>query len=49
MVYEKFSEMNNKYDVKYFSELIDQFDIQKELKSVCEDIENKLQAAKVKC
>ena len=27
VVFEKYAEMNNKYDVKHFSDLIDQFDI----------------------
>lgn len=42
MVFEKYAEMNNKYDVKHFSDVIEQFDIQAELTAICEDIETKL-------
>lgn len=38
MVFEKFAEMNNKYDVKNFSEMIDKFELQEELKTVCDEI-----------
>lgn len=48
VVFEKYAEMNNKYDVKHFSDLIDQFDIQAELAAICEDIEARLQAGKTK-
>ena len=41
--------MNNKYDIKNFSENIEQFDIQQELKAVCDDINDRLKAARVKC
>lgn len=41
--------MNNKYDVKNFSELIEKFDLEAELKTIADDIENKIQAARVKC
>ena len=40
--------MNNKYDVKHFSDLIDNFDIQDELTAICEEIESKKMAARVK-
>lgn len=49
VVFEKYAEMNNKYDVKNFSELIEKFDIQAELKAICEDIETKMEAGKAKC
>ena len=38
VVFEKFAEMNNKYDVKNFSEMIDKFELQEELNTVCEEI-----------
>lgn len=38
VVFEKYAEMNNKYDVKNFSELIEQFDMEAELKTICEEI-----------
>ena len=38
VVFEKFAEMNNKYDVKNFSEMIDKFELQEELKTVCDEI-----------
>lgn len=41
--------MNNKYDVKNFSDIIDQFDVQEELKVICEEIESKVEANHVKC
>ena len=34
VVFEKFAEMNNKYDVKHFSDLIDTFDVAKEMKLI---------------
>lgn len=40
--------MNNKYDVKNFSEHIDKFEIEAELKAICDDIESKIQASKIK-
>lgn len=49
VVFEKYAEMNNKYDVKNFSEIIEQFDLEAELKTIAEDIESKIQEAKVKC
>ena len=42
VVFEKFAEMNNKYDVKNFSEMIDKFDLQEELKTVCSEIESQI-------
>ena len=33
-MFEKFAEMNNKYDVKNFSDLIDQFKIEDEMKII---------------
>jgi len=38
VVFEKFAEMNNKYDVKNFADIIDKFELQEELKAVCDDI-----------
>ena len=34
MVFEKFAEMNNKYDVKNFAELLDNFKVEDELKAI---------------
>ena len=34
--------MNNKYDVKNFSDMIDKFDLQEELKTVCTEIDNQI-------
>lgn len=34
MVFEKFAEMNNKYDVKNFAELLDNFKVEDELKTI---------------
>ena len=34
VVFEKFAEMNNKYDVKNFSDLIDKFDLNDEVNAV---------------
>lgn len=42
VVFEKFAEMNNKYDVKNFSDMIDKFDLQEELKTVCTEIDNQI-------
>ena len=40
VVFEKFAEMNNKYDVKNFSDLIDQFKIEDEMKVINDFIED---------
>lgn len=40
--------MNNKYDVKHFSDLIEKFDIQEELKAICDDIYTKIESARTK-
>lgn len=34
VVFEKFAEMNNKYDVKNFSDLIDSYELQEEVKTI---------------
>jgi len=34
VVFEKFAEMNNKYDVKNFSDLIDMFKVKDELDTI---------------
>lgn len=39
VVFEKFAEMNNKYDVNNFSKLIDTFDLEKEAKLHQDDID----------
>ena len=40
VVFEKFAEMNNKYDVKNFSDLIDQFKVEDEMKVIKKEIED---------
>jgi hypothetical protein len=40
VVFEKFAEMNNKYDVKNFSDLIDQFKIEDEMKVIKDFIDD---------
>ena len=34
--------MNNKYDVKNFSDMIDKFELQEELKTVCTEIDKQV-------
>jgi len=41
-VFEKFAEMNNKYDVKNFSELIDNFNLEKECETINEQIKRQI-------
>ncbi len=38
MVFEKFAEMNNKYDVKNFSDIIDQFKVEDEVETISKSI-----------
>jgi hypothetical protein len=38
VVFEKFAEMNNKYDVKNFSDLIDQFKVDDEMLVLNEEL-----------
>jgi hypothetical protein len=38
VVFEKFAEMNNKYDVKNFSDLIDNYSTEKEMMAIETDI-----------
>lgn len=38
VVFEKFCEMNNKYDIKNFSDLIDTFKVESEMKIVQENV-----------
>lgn len=39
VVYEKNAEMNNKYDIKNFSQLIDQFKLDDEVKAIVTEVE----------
>lgn len=47
VVFEKFAEMNNKYDVKNFSEMIDKFELQEELKAVCDEVSRQVEERRV--
>lgn len=47
VVFEKFAEMNNKYDVKNFSDMIDKFELQEELKTVCSEIDKQIDESRV--
>ena len=38
-MFEKFAEMNNKYDVKHFSELLDNFTVESEMMIINGDIQ----------
>ena len=38
VVFEKFAEMNNKYDVKNFSDIIDTFKVEDEMKVINQEI-----------
>jgi hypothetical protein len=38
VVYEKFSEMNNKYDVNNFSKILDEFNNESELQTIRESL-----------
>jgi hypothetical protein len=38
VVFEKFAEMNNKYDVKNFSDIIDQFKVDDEVETISKSI-----------
>ena len=38
VVFEKFSEMNNKYDVKNFADLLDSFSVENEMKVFDEEL-----------
>jgi hypothetical protein len=38
VVFEKFAEMNNKYDVKNFSDIIDQFKVEDEVETISKSI-----------
>lgn len=40
MVFEKFAEMNNKYDAKNFGDLIESFTVEKEMKFVDQIVES---------
>ena len=46
MVFEKFAEMNNKYDVKNFSELIDTFDLDNEVGTIEKEVQKSLSRSK---
>ena len=39
VVFEKFAEMNNKYDVTNFSKCLEEFNIEKELKTISDAID----------
>ena len=39
--------MNNKYDVKNFSDMIDKFDLQEELNTVCDEISRQVEEQRV--
>lgn len=39
--------MNNKYDVKNFSDMIDKFELQEELKTVCTEIDKQIEESRV--
>ena len=47
VVFEKFAEMNNKYDVKHFSELIDTFNLAEEMKLINDDVNQEIQANRI--
>ena len=47
VVFEKFAEMNNKYDVNNFSKLIDDFDLKKEVQTIQEGIEEQIKHVRV--
>ena len=47
VVFEKFAEMNNKYDVTNFSKLIDTFDLDKEVQVMQEDIDEQVKYMRV--
>ena len=47
VVFEKFAEMNNKYDVTNFSKLIDTFDLEKEVQVMQEDIDEQVKYMRV--
>ena len=42
VVFEKGAEMNNKYDVKVFSDLIDNFKLEDELKTLSDDLKERM-------
>jgi hypothetical protein len=42
VVFEKFAEMNNKYDVKNFSDLIDNYNQDTEVNSILESIKTQI-------
>lgn len=44
VVFEKFAEMNNKYDVKNFSDLIEKFKVEDEMDVIKKDIQESKQS-----
>jgi len=48
MVFEKYAVMNNKYDAKIVGDLIAEFKIEDEMKTIKEDIHEKMIESKVK-
>jgi hypothetical protein len=47
VVFEKFAEMNNKYDVKNFSDLIDKFKVEDEMKTITEIVKAETESSRV--
>ena len=43
VVFEKFAEMNNKYDVKNFSKLIDEFKLENEVETIQKSITKEME------
>ena len=47
VVFEKFAEMNNKYDVKNFSELLETFNLKEEMKLINDNVSQEIEANRV--
>lgn len=47
-MFEKYAEMNNKYDVKHFSDLISSFEIKAELKLISDEINQSMEDNRIK-
>ena len=47
IVFEKYAEMNNKYDVKNFSNLIDSFNLEREVEVIADELQKRTKARRV--
>ena len=47
MVFEKFAEMNNKYDIKNFSDLIDKYDTEAEMATISATIQSETEQNRI--